>query len=205
MAFVVLVGACSQRETRHDDTIYDRVILNGRVMDSASGLDAPRAVGIVGGTIRAVSVQSVRGRDTLDARGMVVAPGFIDLHQHAQDTAAYRVEALDGTTTALELEGGTADVDRWYDERAGTSLIHYGVSVGHDEVRRHVVGDTGTRTDADLVIFDPTTIIDRATYRQPTLSPHGISYVLVNGVVVVDDGTVLSGRYPGRPIRGPLH
>ena len=61
-------------------------------------------------------------------------PGFIDLHQHAQDAAGYRVEVLDGTTTALELEGGTVDIDRWYDARAGTSIINHGVSVGHDQV-----------------------------------------------------------------------
>ena len=112
-------------------------------MDPASGLEAPRNVGIAGGTIRAVTEQSLRGRDTLDARGMVVAPGFIDLHQHAQDAAGYRVEVLDGTTTALELEGGTVDIDRWYDARAGTSIINHGVSVGHDQVRMQVMRDPG--------------------------------------------------------------
>lgn len=89
-------------------------------MDPASALDAVRAVGITAGTIRAVSAQPLRGRDALDARGMVVAPGFIDLHQHAQDAAGYRVAVPDGTTTALQLEDGTMDVDRWYDARAGT-------------------------------------------------------------------------------------
>ena len=62
-----------------------------------------------GGKIREISEHPLQGRDTIDARGMIVAPGFIDLHQHAQDDAAYRVEVLDGTTTALESEGGTAD------------------------------------------------------------------------------------------------
>jgi dihydroorotase-like cyclic amidohydrolase len=115
-------------------------------MDPASGLDAERSVGITEGTIRAVTTEPLQGRDTLDARGMVVAPGFIDLHQHAQHTAGYRVEVLDGTTTALELEGGTVDVDRWYDERAGRALINHGVSVGHDQVRMQVMGDSGGET-----------------------------------------------------------
>ena len=123
--------------------VYDLVILRGRVMDPASGLDAIRAVGITAGKIRAVSIQSLQGRDTLDARNLVVAPGFIDLHQHAQDAAGYRVEALDGTTTALELEGGTADVDMWYADRADKALINYGVSVGHEGVRMRVMGDSG--------------------------------------------------------------
>ncbi|MFN0177851.1 MAG: amidohydrolase family protein [Gemmatimonadales bacterium] len=130
------------------ETVHDVVILHGRVMDPASGLEAIRSVGVRGGKIRAVTRGPLRGRDTLDARGMVVAPGFIDLHQHAHDAAAYRVEALDGTTTALELEGGTATVDAWYAARAGGTLINHGVSVGHEQVRMAVMGDTGRRAPA---------------------------------------------------------
>lgn len=130
--------------TTHD--LPDLVILHGRVMDPASGLDALRNVAIRDGRIVEISERSLSGRDSLDARGLVVAPGFIDLHQHAHDSVAYRVEALDGTTTALELEGGTADVDHWYAERAGRSLIHHGVSVGHEPVRMVVMQDPGTTT-----------------------------------------------------------
>ena len=118
LAALALAGACHEPP---GTSVHDLVILNGRVMDPASGLDAVRSLGVTGGVIRVVSVQPLEGRDTLDARGLVVAPGFIDLHQHAQDSAGYRVEVLDGTTTALELEGGTVDIDRWYDERAGRS------------------------------------------------------------------------------------
>ncbi len=133
-----IVAQCLER------TAYDLVILSGRAMDPASGLDALRSIGISAGRICAISAHGLDGRDTLDARGMVIAPGFIDLHQHAQDSAGYRVEVLDGTTTALELEGGTADVDRWYADRAGKVLLNYGVSVGHDEVRKLVMGGAGS-------------------------------------------------------------
>ena len=145
VALLLICSSCTSAPSNQTAAVYDLVILNGQVMDPESGLNAVRAVGVVGGTIRAVSTQPLQGRDTLDARGLVVAPGFIDLHQHAQDSAGYRVEVLDGTTTALELEGGTVDVDRWYNERAGTSIINHGVSVGHDGVRRVVMGDTGKR------------------------------------------------------------
>lgn len=141
LAFVCSCGHLPPSEVAE---VYDLVILNGRVMDPASGLDADRALGITGGAIRALDEQPLQGRDTLDARGMVVAPGFIDLHQHAQDSAGYRVEVLDGTTTALELEGGTVDIDGWYDARAGASLINHGVSIGHDAVRMQVMRDPGT-------------------------------------------------------------
>lgn len=58
--------------------------------------------------------------------------------------------------------------------------------------------------DADIVLFDPAHIIDRATYREPTLPPLGIRDVLVNGVVVVRNGALQAGRFPGRPVRAPL-
>src|ERR1700741_1377600 len=64
---------------------YDLVIANGRVIDPETNLDAPRGVGISGGTVRAVSTKPLQGRATIDAKGLVVAPGFIDLHEHGQD------------------------------------------------------------------------------------------------------------------------
>ena len=125
------------------DSSYDLVITNGRVMDPESGLDAVRNVGISGGKIRAISSNVLKGKQTIDAKGLVVAPGFIDLHQHGQDEENYKAKARDGVTTALELEVGVADVDRWYGEREGKALINYGASVGHIPVRMAVMHDPG--------------------------------------------------------------
>lgn len=58
--------------------------------------------------------------------------------------------------------------------------------------------------EADIVLFDPATIIDRATYREPTLAPLGLRDVLVNGVIVVRDGAVKTGVLSGRGLRGPI-
>ncbi len=120
---------------------FDLVIAGGRVMDPESGLDAVRDVGIAGGTIRAISASPLRGAATIDARGLVVAPGFIDLHQHGQAPDSYALKAQDGVTSALELEVGTAEVDRWYAEREGKAAVHFGVSIGHIPVRMAVMGD----------------------------------------------------------------
>jgi imidazolonepropionase-like amidohydrolase len=125
--------------------VYDRVILGGRVMDPASNLDAVRNIGLLGGRIAAITTEPIHGRDTIDARGLVVAPGFIDLHAHGQTAETYRFYALDGVTTALELELGTSDVAAWYDERKGGERINYGVSIGHIKVRMAVMHDAGTR------------------------------------------------------------
>jgi N-acyl-D-aspartate/D-glutamate deacylase len=113
-------------------------------MDPASGLDAVRNIGITGGRIAVITTDAIAGRDTIDARRLVVAPGFIDLHAHGQTPETYRFESLDGVTTSLELELGTADVAAWYRERSGGERINYGVSIGHIKVRMVVMGDSGT-------------------------------------------------------------
>jgi N-acyl-D-aspartate/D-glutamate deacylase len=120
---------------------YDIVIANGRVIDPETNLDAVRWVGLDHGTIRAVSTKVLHGRTTIDAKGLVVAPGFIDLHEHGQDPEAYTFQARDGVTSTFELEVGTADVARWYAEREGKSLINHGVSIGHIQVRMKVMKD----------------------------------------------------------------
>src|SRR5271170_6385052 len=125
------------------DEKYDVVIANGRVMDPESGLDALRNVGISGGKIRAISSSPLQGKTTMEAKGLVVAPGFIDLHEHGQEPRNYQFQAHDGVTTSLELEAGTDDVDAWYAAREGKSLINFGVSVGHIPVRMKVIGDPG--------------------------------------------------------------
>src|SRR5690606_37547133 len=102
---------------------YDVVILGGRVIDPETGLDAVRNVGIREGTIEAVTEESLAGARVVEADGLVVAPGFIDLHEHGQHLEAYHAMVQDGVTTALELEVGTEDVDSWYREREGGQPI----------------------------------------------------------------------------------
>jgi N-acyl-D-aspartate/D-glutamate deacylase len=140
---VLFFGFGGPRLLFAQDHSYDLVIANGRVMDPESGMDAVRNVGISGEKIRAISSGALKGKQTIDAKGLVVAPGFIDLHQHGQDAENYAAKAADGVTTALELELGVADVDRWYGEREGKARINYGASVGHIPVRMAVMHDPG--------------------------------------------------------------
>jgi N-acyl-D-aspartate/D-glutamate deacylase len=123
---------------------YDLVIANGRVVDPESGLDGLRHIGIRSGKIATISDTPLAGMQQIDAAGLVVSPGFIDLHSHGQTDETYRCQALDGVTTAFELEVGTADIDRWYGEREPGRLINYGVSIGHIAVRIAVLHDPST-------------------------------------------------------------
>jgi dihydroorotase len=124
--------------------VYDIVIANARVIDPETKLDATRSVAIAKGKIAAITATPLNGRTLIDARGLVLAPGFIDVHAHGQDAENYRHYAMDGVTSAMELELGTGDVDSWYSERAGKALVNYGVSIGHMRVRMRVMGDSST-------------------------------------------------------------
>ncbi len=109
-------------------------------MDPESGLDAVRNVGIRDGKIVRISSEVLSGRRVVHASGWVVAPGFIDLHQHGQDLESQRVKALDGVTTALELEIGVPDVAQFLKTMEGHALIHYGTSASHPAARAKVFG-----------------------------------------------------------------
>jgi N-acyl-D-aspartate/D-glutamate deacylase len=140
VVFAVLsLGACGGEQQ-----VYDLVVVNGRVIDPETGFFEVANVGIRSGVIESISPDPLEGSRVVDASGLVVAPGFIDLHEHGQAEEAYSWMVRDGVTTALELEVGTGDVDAWYDERAGGQLVNYGVSVGHIRARMAVMDDPGT-------------------------------------------------------------
>jgi hypothetical protein len=140
---------------------YDIVLANGRVMDPASNLDGVRYVAIRGDKIVAISESPLQGKTVVDVKGLIVAPGFIDLHQHGQTPENYRLKARDGVTTALELEVGVSPAAPWYREREGKALINFGASAGHIPAMMAVMHDTGT--------FLPH---DAAAERVPTAEEH---------------------------------
>jgi hypothetical protein len=82
------------------------VILNGRVIDPETNYDKVSNVGIKDGKIAKITEKKIKGKKTIDATGHVVSPGFIDLHAHGQNIGDYRMQAMQGVTTMLELESG---------------------------------------------------------------------------------------------------
>ena len=103
---------------------YDIVISGGRVIDPETGLDAIRDVGIEGSTITAISETALDGENVIDATGLIVSPGFIDLHSHSVvDLSSNRLQAYDGVTTALELESGLMPVGDWYEATAAKGVL----------------------------------------------------------------------------------
>ena len=147
----LVLGSCDRSES------YDVVIRGGRVIDPETGLDGVRDVGIRGDRISRVSDRPLSGTRVIDAAGLVVAPGFIDLHQHQQDDSAYRLKALDGVASALEMETGVPNYARFVASRNGKSLINFGATVSQEAAR--VVAWGGTPVPSamgpDAAIDDP--------------------------------------------------
>ena len=177
-------------------------------MDPESSLDAIRNVAIRDGRIVEISEKTLTGKQAIDARGLVVAPGFIDLHEHGQEPRNYEFQAHDGITTSLELEAGTADVDAWYAKREGHSLINYGVSVGHIPVRMAVMHDPGrflpsgdaahrAATPEELQQIDAT--IDRGLRRGALAVGMGINYTAAASQGEIVDVFKLAATY-GAPV-----
>jgi N-acyl-D-aspartate/D-glutamate deacylase len=146
-ALLVLLAALATVHTAQPAGPYDIVLAGGRVMDPATGLDAVRHVGIRGGQIATISQTPLTGATVVDVSGLVVAPGFIDPHAHAQTLEGNRFQARDGVTTALELESGAMPIDDWYRSREGQALLHYGATIGHIYSRVAVLHEKGTWED----------------------------------------------------------
>lgn len=109
--------------------VYDIVLLGGRVIDPETKLDAIRNVGILQNRIAQISSEPMQGKQTIDVSGLVVAPGFIDLHVHGRSNVEQEYQLHDGVTTALELEWGIEYLKEWYESRKSKALINYGASV----------------------------------------------------------------------------
>jgi N-acyl-D-glutamate deacylase len=108
---------------------YDVVILNGRVIDPETMFDDVANVGIKDGEITIITRSKINGKETIDAKGLVVAPGFIDTHYHATDFFASKMALRDGVTTGMDLEAGSFNVKDWYAEKAKTGWqVNYGTS-----------------------------------------------------------------------------
>jgi N-acyl-D-aspartate/D-glutamate deacylase len=145
---------------------YDLVIHGGRVLDPETSLDAVRDVGIRGQQIVAISEKPLVGTRVIEVAGLIVAPGFIDLHQHDQTPDGYRLKAMDGVTTALELEIGPPDVRRFLDQRRRGALINYGTSASHPWARATILGGQDSAGDAAIVPASGTATNNPATPEQ---------------------------------------
>ncbi|NIR45338.1 MAG: amidohydrolase family protein [Gemmatimonadetes bacterium] len=115
----------------------DIAIVRGRVVDPASGTDRVTNVVIEGERIVGITDGPVTAERVIDASGLVVAPGFIDILARitpAREPQRYKIK--DGVTTVINMHGGPVDIEAYYGAFAADgSLVNYGTTVGHTGLR----------------------------------------------------------------------
>jgi N-acyl-D-aspartate/D-glutamate deacylase len=137
---------------RHLVATPDVVLRGGRVIDPESGLDAVRDVGVEDDRVTCVGAGLPAGRHEIDVSGLVVTAGFIDMHSHVSDTGGLRLQAMDGVTTALELEAGVTPVAAAYAAAAAEGRpVNYGFAASWALARMESLA--GIRLDGSVGTF----------------------------------------------------
>ena len=124
------------------------LLRGGRVVDPGNGVDEVRDLLVVDGRVAAPG--SAAAASEVDCTGLVVGPGFIDLHSHVHSIAGQRLQAMDGVTTALDLEAGLLPVAKAYADAALQGRpLHYGFSASWGGARARVL--CGVEEDASII------------------------------------------------------
>lgn len=139
--WIILTATAAFAEADDHPIIYDTVISGGHAMDPETGLNAIRNIGISGGTIAAITTKPIKGERTIDAAGRIVAPGFIDIHNHNPTLLGLYYQAHDGVTTTLELEAGAYPLHQYGSQIRGKAPINYGASAGFAAARVATMSD----------------------------------------------------------------
>jgi N-acyl-D-aspartate/D-glutamate deacylase len=181
---------------------YDLVILNGRVIDPETGFDQVRNVGVSGGEIAVITTESIDGDETINAEGLIVAPGFIDLHAHGQNIGDYRMQAMQGVTTMLELESGVLPVADWYADQAEKRLpINYGTASAWTYAR--IATFTETEPEATVAYFQD--VQGRADWKMDIATPGQLENILALVEQGLDEGAlgvgINAGYAPGYGVK----
>lgn len=184
----------------------DTLLTGGRVIDPETGFDETADLGIRDGRIESIGSDDITANRVVNVSGLVVAPGFIDLHSHAQNFPGHRLQALDGVTTSLELEAGALPVADYYAAASAEGRpLNFGYSAGWIHARMSVLDQV---PDADP-LHDPDDRLGMSTFEKFQDCPrwrHAADDVQVNEILdrlrqQLDDGAigigVLAGYAPG--------
>ncbi len=184
---------------------YDLVILNGRVMDPETNFDAVRNVGVKDGKIAVITETRIQGTESIDASGHVVAPGFLDTHNHNVLVPFGQKLALrDGLTTPMEIENGVMPVAKWYDSMEGKSQTNYGATVSIMGARETVFNPDfqtisgGTISDMELASATHATM----AWSKKVATDEEIEKILSLLDRGLKDGALGVGHVPGYMVDG---
>ena len=182
-----LLWGCTNSNQNKEETTQDLdvVILNGRVIDPETNYDKVSNVGIKNGKIAVITEKEISGKKTIDATGHVVSPGFIDLHAHGQNIGDYRMQAMQGVTTMLELESGILPISDWYEAQGQKNLpINYGAAAAWTYGR--IATFTGTEPEATAKYFQD--VQGRSDWKMDVATPEQMTQILAYVQQGLDEG-----------------
>ena len=126
--------------------IYDLVISNGNIEDVEQKRIIKGNIGICKNKICIITDKNIQGKIEIDAKGLIVSPGFIDIHGHIDGSIPCgKLAVLQGVTTAVggNCGGGILDIEKFFDEQdARGFFINQAQLIGHSFRLREAVGIT---------------------------------------------------------------
>jgi cytosine/adenosine deaminase-related metal-dependent hydrolase len=174
------------------------LLRGGRVVDPGTGTDELRDVLVRDGRVAAVGTDLAAGEDAqvLDVAGLVVGPGFVDLHSHVHSIAGQRLQAFDGVTTALDLESGLMPLERAYRQAAEEGRpLHYGFSASWGGARAQVLAGI----DQDASIGTALSVLGNPLWQATSTKPQRAAWLELLRQELADGGLgigVLVGYAP---------
>jgi N-acyl-D-amino-acid deacylase len=179
-AAIVSATAPSRAQTA---PAFDLIIRDGRVVDGTGQPGRSASVGIRNGRIAAIgTLAGATARQTLDARGLVVAPGFIDVHTHVDEIASqpaipHFVRMGVTTVIAGNCGGSAADVASAFRAiESARPALNYATLIGHNTVRREVMG-TANRQATPEELRQMESLVARAMEAGAVGLSSGLQYV----------------------------
>lgn len=188
----ILIGVTSinvnvfASDSQEHDTqpVFDVVILNGLLIDGSGSEAVQRDIGIRGDVITAIGkLENVLAQRTIDASGLMISPGFIDLHSHAENDLLARPDAMNnirqGVTTLLagNCGGSPIDVDDYFKRISQQSTaLNVGLLIGHNSVRSEVMQrENRHATDAEMEAMKA--LVERAMKQGAFGMSSGLLYI----------------------------
>ncbi|MGZ8554127.1 MAG: amidohydrolase family protein [Chitinophagaceae bacterium] len=182
--------------TAQSGIVYDIVLMGGRVIDPETRLDTIKNVGILNKRIAQITSEPLNGKEMIDLTGLVVAPGFIDMHVHGRSNVEQEYQLHDGVTTALELEWGIEYLKEWYETRKSKALINYGASVCWPFERYKAMSKYKSNAEAlyQVMLKGQSTIENRNVTIMPSflenLAPDEMDKTLLNIKTSLEEGGI---------------
>lgn len=142
LAISILLNILPKISLADNPITYDVVIKGGTIYNPSTDHELQDYnIGIIGSKVERITQESLKGEEEIDAKGMVVSPGFVDLISYDPNYIGIELKVLDGVTSNLAMHGGTEDAESWYRAWGNNGVLtNFGASSFVTRQRWPIVG-----------------------------------------------------------------